>query len=65
MTPEECCGNCRYWNREEDCDSNDCRRYPPKLLKLGLEFKSFWPDTRKELWCGEWKPQRIVDINQL
>lgn len=49
---EECAG-CRFWKEiDQFKQTGDCRRYPPKQRGVGLaEF----PETRRDMWCGEWK----------
>lgn len=60
------CDRCDFWIKEKETHpAADCRRYPPTpFLKpamnpitqeVGVLVNPFWPKTRPELWCGEYR----------
>lgn len=66
---EERCGNCRFWEKDNDyTEENEgwCRRYPPQLSEFGEDGWSngcnsmswAFPRMTRTCWCGEWQPAR-------
>jgi hypothetical protein len=68
---ENSCKSCRYWYRNGNEIDGACRRLPPFPLvipvpapvipidgrtQMGLGLNYFFPKTRPEIWCGEYKP---------
>jgi hypothetical protein len=57
------CGNCVFWDKEEDEDSiGECRRYPPQVITLADEDGtmtpvSIFPASEADHWCGEHQEQ--------
>lgn len=55
---KQACGNCRFWEKDEDSETGQghCRRYPPVVQPMeGVTYpNSEWPHTNTEEWCGEW-----------
>lgn len=50
----ECCKVCKFW-KQINIDGGICRRYPPIKLPEGQIYKSAFPQTSEDLWCGEFK----------
>jgi len=65
------CDGCKFWvkDREEDLDGS-CRRSPPTpFLKTvmspitqqqGVIVLAYWPKTRPELWCGDYRGRGLI-----
>jgi hypothetical protein len=60
------CETCKWWFREREADPDGtCRRHPPTVFVLtvfnpitrvqSLEHPCYWPRTRPELLCGEFR----------
>jgi len=53
------CGNCVFWEKEEDEESiGECRRNPPQVITLADEDGtmtpvSIFPASEADHWCGE------------
>lgn len=58
------CADCRFWQKHKKVTKNipgetgdvwlgTCRRFPPH---------TYWPGTREDDWCGEFKAAEIVPI---
>lgn len=45
----QACGSCLFFR------GHDCRRYPPLDQVREGEIKSYWPNTSKDEWCGEYR----------
>ncbi len=50
-TVETFCGACKYWVQDGDFVWQECHRYPPQLVQLGI---TAWPITKCDSGCGEW-----------
>jgi hypothetical protein len=66
MTDQKC-ETCKFWQRINDWEEGNCRRYPPVHGQLSqremerdaaTEESGVWlvPITPAEWWCGEWQP---------
>lgn len=64
------CEDCEFWKRSENETDGECRRYPPIPLlvpmaqnvldksgkqAVGMGIQCFFPKTRGEIFCGEFK----------
>ena len=55
----QCCGNCRFWLRQ-DGDWGRCRRYAPRPVVRDrtnprtVPHIADWVNVRSSDWCGEW-----------
>jgi len=68
---EKKCEFCHYWVKDENIlTEGECRIKPPQAFliagpdRLGNivhQMVCFWPRTKKELWCGEFKPRINLD----
>lgn len=60
------CADCRFWEKHNvkakknrvpgetgEVYLGTCHRFPPH---------QFWPGTREDDWCGEFKPAEIVPV---
>jgi hypothetical protein len=53
------CGNCVFWDKDEDEESiGECRRNPPQVITLVDEDGtmtpvSIFPTSEADHWCGE------------
>ena len=53
------CGNCVFWDKDEDEESiGECRRNPPQVITLADEDGtmtpvSVFPASEADHWCGE------------
>lgn len=53
------CGNCVFWERdEEEASIGECRRNPPQIITLpdegGIPVPvSIFPAAESDQWCGE------------
>lgn len=49
------CANCLYFKPLPSVGTHagSCRAHPPQRLNPD-EFKSAYPPTNKDEWCGEW-----------
>ena len=62
----ETCANCKF-NKYHDWEYRDaeCRRHAPLIdpakLSDSLERYGKWPETKREDWCGEFKPVQRVE----
>ena len=43
------CANCSY------CVLTRCRRYPPRVINLGMTTTTIFPMVKDDWLCGEWK----------
>lgn len=56
-----CCRNCKYWNNRFAIDNTGkCRRYPPFVLDTSGH--NTFPSTFEDEWCGEFEPNKPLDI---
>jgi hypothetical protein len=48
------CGNCTYWNRqnEDGSEYGECIRFPPQYVEFGSP--SEFPKTHAKIYCAEW-----------
>ena len=62
MIPGQCCESCRFFSAL----ANECRVRPPSPVvgntPAGQIILGIFPATKKENWCGEWKPQNEVSL---
>lgn len=52
----ETCYNCKYYQPYISINSSKdgiCRRFPPKIIVLGDEIISLYPDVKSTDYCGE------------
>jgi hypothetical protein len=62
---EQRCGNCLYWNRDDDGPEGECRRRAPLPTVEDAPdgfVKAWWPDTLSSEWCGEWAPAAVPQV---
>lgn len=53
-----CCGLCKFWLcTDAESMTGICQKAPPVVLLFpdAGEPGTFWPDTYRTDWCGEWK----------
>jgi hypothetical protein len=50
----EICKHCRYWD-SRDGEVGECKRFPPKLVKIDEEWGGARPATEWKDSCGEFK----------
>ena len=60
LVGEKKCGTCRFWQKwvyrsNPERDSGDCRIRAPVVIGVGSDFRSDWPSTSNDEWCGEWE----------
>ena len=67
------CSDCAFWIKDtnEDADAS-CRRFPPTPFlqkavnqltqQVGVVVTPYWPRTRGELWCGEFKAKTTIEV---
>lgn len=55
MQQEMTCEHCRYWS-EGESNRKDCRRHSPELATTIGDNHANWPSTKKDEWCGDYRP---------
>ena len=56
MSDSPACWNCRYFDRDQNCDADGgfCRRFPPQSSNNGTNC--ILPGVDFMDWCGEFVP---------
>lgn len=62
------CQNCAYWFRYSEGGSGECRRHAPAPMYSMTGDKPgpiWWPQTKDNFWCGDWKKRSDVVVEAL
>jgi hypothetical protein len=49
---EKICENCRFFNKIQNKNIGECRKYAPRYLKV---VQTDWAVVCKTNWCGEFE----------
>ena len=47
----ENCGECRFWESENNAEFGRCKRYAPTVI--AVDGRHEWPETHQDDWCGD------------
>jgi hypothetical protein len=50
------CSACDYWMEEPGEGFGECRRHAPQPNPSIERTLPYWPTTKEDEWCGEFKP---------
>ena len=60
------CRTCGWWDRSAFSPSEyagRCRVRPPVVVALGEDWRTVWPETGPQCWCGEWQKRESADAS--